>query len=304
MLPKFTESLSGKLAERWLTTVFAPAFAFWLGGIAAWAKRFGWQPLVSGFNGLPEDTQLALLLGAFILVTLSGFLAQRFELTLLRWLEGYWPLVLRPLHLRLIAYQAQRLKRAKQQFQNLAQRGIDTLNPIQRQQLIALDWQLMQAPPPQFLMPTRLGNALRAAEQRPKIKYGLDAILCWPRLWFLLPQAAQQELETARDALNAAVRLWFWGILSIIWGIWTGWAVAIGLMVALFAYYRWILDAAAIYAALLESAFDLYRLELYKSLRWPLPATPAEELKQGKKLTAYLWRGSESATWHFADSDD
>ena len=303
MLPKFTESLSGKLAERWLATVFAPAFAFWLGGIAAWTKRFGWQPLITGFNTLPEDTQLALLLGSFILVTLSSFLAQRFELTILRWLEGYWPLVLRPLHLRLLVHQAQRLERAKEQFQRLAVRGIDTLNPIQRQQLIALDWQLMQTPPPQFLMPTRLGNVLRAAEQRPKIKYGLDAILCWPRLWFLLPKETQQELETARDSLNAAVRLWLWGVLSIIWGIWTWWAVAIGLMIAVFAYYRWILDAAAIYAALLESAFDLYRLELYKALRWPLPATPAEELKQGKKLTAYLWRGSESTTWHFTQPE-
>jgi hypothetical protein len=46
-----------------------------------------------------------------------------------------------------------------------------------------------------------------------------------------------------------------------------------------------------IYGDLLESAFDLYRTLLYKSLRWKLPRNPTEERELGKGLTDYLWRG-------------
>lgn len=84
-------------------------------------------------------------------------------------------------------------------------------------------------------MPTRLGNTLRAAEQRPLEKYGLDAIVCWSRLLLLLPDAVKQELNAARADLNTAARLWLWSLLFIIWSVWGWWATPLGLLSALFA---------------------------------------------------------------------
>jgi hypothetical protein len=54
--------------------------------------------------------------------------------------------------------------------------------------------------------------------------------------------------------------------------------------------YRWLLNAAIISGDLLESVFDLYRLELYRSLRWPFPPSPQQERQLGEQLTAYLWK--------------
>jgi hypothetical protein len=48
------------------------------------------------------------------------------------------------------------------------------------------------------------------------------------------------------------------------------------------------LSAAANYGELIEAAFDMYRFALYKSLRWPLPDDPGDELQKGRNITDYL----------------
>lgn len=65
--------------------------------------------------------------------------------------------------------------------------------------------------------------------------------------------------------------------------------------------HRWMIQAAQVYGVLLESAFDLYRFQLYKALHWPLPKTPAEEKGLGQKLTDYLWHGSAQGFPEFTD---
>lgn len=143
-------------------------------------------------------------------------------------------------------------------------------------------------------MPTRLGNLLRAAERKPLEKYGLDAIICWSRIWFLIPDTVRKELQIARADLDTATRFWLWGILFILWtflGAW--WAAPLGIISALFAYYayyNWAIDAAATYGELIEATFDLYRHLLYESIRWNLPSDPNEERRVGKELTNYLYQ--------------
>jgi hypothetical protein len=140
------------------------------------------------------------------------------------------------------------------------------------------------------IMPTRLGNILRAAERRPGDRYGLDAILCWPCLWILLPEPVKKDIQDARTELNNAVRLFLWSTLFLVWTIWTWWAIPISLIAAAFAYC-WTLDAAEVYATLIEATFDLHRHLLYQALRWELPKDPQEERRVGQQLTNYLWLG-------------
>jgi hypothetical protein len=152
-------------------------------------------------------------------------------------------------------------------------------------------------------MPTRLGNILRAAERRPYERYGLDAIVCWPRLWLLLPETAKKELQEARTQLINGVRIFAWSLLFLIWTIWSWWAIPAAIGSALFAYC-WILDTAIVYGDLIEAAFDLYRPLLYQSLRFPLPNNAAEEKAMGEQVTQYLWRGSLSEPIAFATSTE
>ncbi len=139
-------------------------------------------------------------------------------------------------------------------------------------------------------MPTKLGNILRSAENRPWDKYGLDAVICWPRLWLLLPEEVKKELSEARASLDSAARTLLWGVLFLVWTIWAWWALLVGLIIAIWAY-QWALNAAEVYGDLLESTFDLHRFSLYDMLRWPPPENSVVEKEEGTKLTRYLFRG-------------
>jgi hypothetical protein len=294
---KFLEGFSGNLADEWIKTLFTPAFVFWLGGGLAALQRWGWDAAVVEFQKLQEP--LPLVLGILVLLTVaaSGFVVQQFDFTVLRLLEGYWPGWLTPLAGWLVKGQRRRFKRIDQQLQTLNRQGLATLTPQEREAYIQADLDLGEFPELGRLLPTRLGNILRAAEDHCAAKYGLDAIICWPRLWLLLPEATKTELSQARQQLNGTVRIWVWGMLFLIWaplfGIW--WPLPLGLGTAWLAH-RWLIQTARVYGDLIEAAFDLYRLQLYQAVRWPLPSTPAEERVLGQALTDYLWHGSDQGS--------
>ncbi|MGJ5630173.1 hypothetical protein [Nostoc sp. CALU 1950] len=292
MPTKFLESLGGKLAENWAANILTPAFVFWIGGLLAWVWRFGRKPLEDWLKQQPESLLIVVMVSGLLIIAVSGFVVQRFDLFILRFLEGYWSAWLLPLRRWMIQQKERDLKRKDKRWQTLAdKKDQQVITNEELEEYVTLDGQLMQFPSqPNRLMPTKLGNILRAAESRPYDKYGLDAVICWSRLWLLLPDGVKKELQEARSNLNTAARFWVWSLLFIVWTLWAWWAIPAGLVGAIFAYY-WAVDAASIYCSLLESAFDLYRLELYKSLRWQIPINPKQEQELGQQLTTYLLRG-------------
>jgi hypothetical protein len=330
MTAKVLESFGGKFAEQWIATLLTPAFGFWFGGFAIIIQRWGWQPLVTTFTSYPEPLQIAFLVGGFCIIAASAFVVQRFDFVILRFLEGYGPLWLPPLRQwRIQHYRAHKAKltqksqalraiegQQKSQFQALkhtiATQSAAALSEVERQQYLQLNEQLLTPTQQEDLvqlgqelrtlptanpdlMPTRLGNLLRAAERKPLEKYGLDAIICWSRLWMLLPDAVKKDLQEARADLNTAARVWLWSLLFcgwtfVGWSIWTTWPLVIGLLSAWFAY-GWAIAAASTYGELIEAAFDIHRHLLYQSLRWNLPPDPEVEKRVGADLTQYLRRG-------------
>lgn len=303
---KLLEGFSGGLADRWLGTLFTPAFVFWLGGGLAALQKIDWQAFEAFFSSLPEPLPIGLGVLVLLVVAASGFVAQQFEFTVIRLLEGYWPTWCRPLSRYLVKRQKRRFKQLEQQWQDFNQRGLATMTPEERQEYIELDLQLLEFPELGRLLPMRLGNILRSVEDRCALKYGLDAIICWPRLWLVLPEEVKAELSAARSILNLNARLWLWSLLFLLWTpvFWVWWPLPLGLG-AVWLAHRWLVQAAQTYGALLESAFDLYRFALYEALRWPLPANPIQERVLGRELTEYLWPGAEqeSLTFRHAASE-
>jgi hypothetical protein len=293
---KFVEGINTGLADRWIATLFTPAFVFWFGGILACIEWIGWKNAEAYFVTLSEPLQIALLVTALLVVTTSGFVVQQFDFTVLRMLEGYWPAWCNPVRARMQQRYEKQFERLENQMQRLyLKQHEEGLTPQEIQTFIQADIKFSRFPAqPIRLMPTRLGNILRAGEGRPRENYGLDAIICWPRFWLVLQENVRKELTDARNNLNLTARIWLLSVLFCGWSLifWTAWPLAAGLASALFAYH-WMLRTAMVYSDLLEATFDLHRFKLYEEMHWHLPTDPAEEHRLGKALTDYLWHGSD-----------
>lgn len=294
-MSNFWQGLGGKLTDQWVTALLTPAFAFWLGGFIAWLTHSGGislKTVEAQVNQLTLVELIILLVVGFLIIAVSSSLVQRFDLTMLRWLEGYWPSWLNWLKDWCVGLQNKSLEKVRKRYEELEDKERqNSISPKEQEERVELALKLRLVPKnADDSMPTKLGNMLRAAENRPWERYGLDAIICWPRLWLLLPDGAKKEITESRATLDTAARLFLWSLLFMVWTVLAWWAPFVTLIVAYWAY-RWALSAAEVYGDLLEAAFDMHRFALYETLRFPVPKDTLEEEAKGKQLTTYLFFG-------------
>jgi hypothetical protein len=57
--------------------------------------------------------------------------------------------------------------------------------------------------------PTRLGNLIESFETYPKIKYGLDSVFFWYRLWVVLDKDIREEIESAQSIVDSTIYVTF-----------------------------------------------------------------------------------------------
>jgi hypothetical protein len=235
-----------------------------------------------------EATLLAFALLAFALI------CQPLQFGLVRILEGYWGGSRPAIALAEWGSGRHRRRRARLealQLTTAADTG-DAVEPIHRSYAA---WSLVRRyPPPPLVMPTRLGNALRAAEDRAGRRYGLDAIAAWPRLYPLLSDRVRALLDDQRAQLDVAARFTVvllaasagGAALLVTHPVWL--LVPAATLGLAWLSYRGACSAAIGYGDGLEAAFDLHRLDLRTHLHLPLPATLDEERRLNAELTKFL----------------
>ena len=331
MLSGLLEGVTSKFSGSWFVQMFTPAFIFWAAGFALtlscnvlptgiripWttSSSWSWQRFVDWFDGFDGLSQLMLLLAALLLISVSATILQRSAHPLLRVLEGYgwiWPERFRK---RRTAQKRQRVTEQLEQWEILRRRQLaGPLTNDESRRYNQLDQQLHRIPTDfervngklnrkviaDAVMPTELGNILRTAERNPQLKYGLDSIVCWPRLWFVLPKEVRTDIGQARSSLDNTVVTLTWSVLFISWA-WITWLALPAAIVAAIVIYRYVLSAAMVYGDLFESAYDVHRFALYRAYHWPLPDRPRDEPDIGRSLTQHLWFTHRSPKAIFVD---
>jgi hypothetical protein len=127
------------------------------------------------------------------------------------------------------------------------------------------------------VLPTRLGNILLAGERYPLDRYGIDAIIFWPRLFPLLPESFQRDYEEFLQAYEFPVVVALHSCIStlIVSGALllthqppaTFVAVLVAGFALAYASYVLGLSSARELAEQMKTAFDLYRDRLLEG--WP-----------------------------------
>ena len=299
MTSAFVEALGKPTAERWTSVLFGPATLFWAVGLLMWMLgESSWdqsgQRLLDWFGRLSSGEQIVVAMGALLVFTALDAFVRRFSFPALQLLEGYGVLMrVRPL----TRYQAARLAKANAELDAfLKGPDLSSLPPEELDRYSTVAERVRRSPASAaFLMPTGLGNILRAAETWPRDKYGLDAVICWPRLSLLLDDAAKGEIAKAEQGLDDAVVLFIWGALAFLaWSIvfQDALVILVTLLIATsvctFAYW-WAKQRARIFADLVEATFDVHRGKLYDALRVKKPNKSSDEPQLGEKITGFLW---------------
>ena len=317
MLSKLLLSASQKLTERVIAAITLPALGFWFVGVVVLFLSPTYSLVVVSIKS--AGTPLLLLWAAALLgaIVISAGLVSALAPLISKLLLGEWPHWFHRLQAVSVARKQSMLLNARAPSGNrwpelsrrlngraLAKKKYARTKPRNTPCAAGLPIRAQ-------IIATKAGNLLRAAASRITGKYGLEAAVVWPRLELVIPaqpcqvlNATQEQFREASGAATWSAILPLWVIAGVVWGT-AGWRLwmLLGLLPASLclcaaAYQRCVLGLEQ-FGETLESLFDLFRTDLYRSLRFPLPPTPEEELISGATLTAYLLRGSHSPYLRF-----
>ncbi|MFI9006028.1 hypothetical protein ACIGNX_02185 [Actinosynnema sp. NPDC053489] len=250
----FLQSLGGKLAERWVTTLVLPGALFVAAVVCA--VRLGHRraldvvrvgnEVVAAFPRLPVAVVVVgLLLGAAAAAFVAQALGGVAQAVWVRPWRGPAGWVGRPV----VAVR-------RWWFDRVAARaGVDPV-PVYRPQRV-----------------TWIGERFRLLDSRVAAQYqGLRLGPLWPRLWLLVPESARLPVQGAEVRFQGAATVFGWGVLYLALGCRWYPAAVVGLGVAVVGWHR-ARGAARAVTDLIEATVDTHLDVLTTALGQPLPPT-------------------------------
>ena len=300
--------VTGVFSRYFAVGFFLPAF---ISLVALWyfaSSEF--MPVV--LENHSETTQL-LILGGVALV--AGLVLSGSNYLITRLFEGY-PLlrlrgvpVLKQIPRAAIALQARSLQKLRkvrddedkpEADRGTAWRRLDRFFPYQRGDL----------------MPTRLGNTIRAFERHSNLRWGLDGVTVWPGIEALLSDGERERLVDAKvDVfvfMNGTIGALLVGVCLVVDKAVnephpaSHWPLYVLPFVIGYALYRSTLAPAAVWGDVVRSSIDTHRLELYEKLGVRAPSSFTDERELALQLSLMLTFGRPllpDDLWR-ADKDD
>lgn len=267
----------------------------------AYSGGFTWSEAIPDLGAITGGGAVLFVLGVLML----GVVLSPFQVGLVRILEGYWGDSRLAVQLADMGVEVQRRRLAA----TLAALNIGTTEvsgtslasqarseSARRRataKAVSAARRRGRFPDEALLLPTALGNVLRAAETSAGERYGLGTVTVFPRLRQVLSPRLDSSLAQLLTQLDTSAALCISFAISAGFSaplLTQGWLalVPIGFLALAVLSYRGAETAAAYHGRLLDVAFDLHRFDLIQALHYRVPGTPHAELAFNRRLTEFL----------------
>lgn len=341
------DAVVGKMGRNFIVAAFVPALAF------ASFSLFIFSPIIPNKIATllkeslaPLDHPVLLLLMITIVI---GFSLHSLNTTIYKVLEGYFLLprisIIGKFQKKKAAKTYLKIRFLEKLYNTLLDPDSDA-TPEQIDEVKAKLYQLsatFQRNYPlsiDLMMPTRFGNAFRALEIYPRLRYRMDAVLIWPRLIQVIPNEYYLKLDDSNNRLAFLVNCAMLSFgMSILCSLAAGyqllmlrWAqlgkqpiyfinviennsvkyqqnayiymFGVVIMMGLFVlFYRASIPIIIQYGDLVKSAFDLFRLRLIDELNLKSPSHYPDEIQIWENLSFFIghgWLNNDIETVPFA----
>jgi len=319
-----------KLGGNFMIAAFIPSLAF----VSACMVAFG--PLLADTFIENVRTSLSPLnqngLIILLIAIMMGFTLTSLNTYIYKLFEGYvLPEYLKPLQRievrrsRQIGRKRDLLNRKIQRIENWKQNWLRAEMPAYQENklkrindrlvqwtnlrdALAADYDQRYPPVESQIMPTRLGNILRAAEAYSQDRYHIDAVALWPRMVWAMDKEYMLNVDNANDQcsfllnsslLSGIFTLMLWAAAIYVWlrpsGSFSSIAYLLtgisSLMIAWFFYTASLLNVTK-YGNLIRSSYDLFRFNLLEKLHLKVPADIDEEKLMWRKVTDFVTIGN------------
>ncbi len=295
MISDLTGKISEHMAKEWAGRDLAPALLFYVSAIILFAGMSPTQWYQS-LAALPPTTGLVITILGIAVLAATSFVINELVFPALRLLEGYWPQWpgVRQLRRALVNLQRSQKARLHRDADDCSSIASGQDDPGENADAIAIasraESRLRDYPADEAaLMPTRIGNIIRAGERHSESRYGIDMPTTWMHLLQLLPDRSLETVTLARRELNRKVAGELWALLFVCLSPFQPWCL-LGLPVLLFAHFS-VRGAARHYAQMIRICYDLHRNLLYKAVGHAIPPAQSEDASSGKALTRWIQRG-------------
>lgn len=276
-------------------------------------------PLVKVMGALDKEWFVISL--TFVVIVFTGFL-YNLNSPLVRFYEGYtWGeswlgrrlIVINQARLQDLSTTRQRLRVTVRTAQRLKVRPQLVTELRDRQRKMAQTLSVRFPSEQQLVMPTRLGNAIRAFEEYARQQYGIDTIFIWPRLVAVVPKEYLAALDDAKSSfdffLNSSVLSAVVAAQLLAIGLafkrpfatdrqFYSWLGELGLLALLSClFYLGAINRAIAWGGQVKAAFDLYRGDLLKQLGYKYkPQTRERERELWVEISQQIYYGDPDPT--------
>jgi hypothetical protein len=156
-----------------------------------------------------------------------------------------------------------------------------------------------------LVMPTKLGNVIRAFESHAACLYNIDPITAWPRLVAVLPDSYRDAIADAENNFRFVLNM---SLVFAVFGVESLWLrpampslllLGCACLVASALAYLAACQSAAGWGEHVRAAFDMYRLDVLKQFGVYLPPTPMT-LEQERRI----WGQVQNPMFYVRDPDE